>query len=110
VVSDKPLRGEVWLADLDPTTGSEIRKTRPCLIVSPDSMNNHLRTITAMPLTSGSQPAPFRIAIRFQGKDGLLLADQVRTLDRRRLIKRLGKVSATTLTAALTVLREMFEA
>ena len=102
------LRGEVWLADLDPTTGSEIRKTRPCLIVSPDSMNQHLRTITAMPLTSGSHPAPFRIAVRFQDKDGFLLADQVRTLDRRRLVKRLGKVSMPTLTTALAVLREMF--
>ena len=102
------LRGEVWLADLDPTTGSEIRKTRPCLIVSPDSMNQHLRTITAMPLTSGSHPAPFRIAVRFQDKDGLLLADQVRTLDRRQLVKRLGKVSMPTLAAALAVLREMF--
>ncbi len=102
------LRGEVWLADLDPTTGSEIRKTRPCLIVSPDSMNQHLRTITAMPLTSGSHPAPFRIAVRFLDKDGLLLADQVRTLDRRRLVKRLGKVSMPTLAAALAVLREMF--
>lgn len=102
------LRGEVWLADLDPTTGSEIRKTRPCLIVSPDSMNQHLRTITAMPLTSGSHPAPFRIAVRFQDKDGFLLADQVRTLDRRRLVKRLGKVSRPTLAAALAVLREMF--
>jgi mRNA interferase MazF len=71
-------------------------------------MNQHLRTITAMPLTSGSHPAPFRIAVRFQDKDGLLLADQVRTLDRRRLVKRLGKVSSPTLAAALSVLREMF--
>lgn len=109
MVSGGPLRGEVWLADLDPTTGSEIRKTRPCLVVSPDSMNQHLRTITAMPLTSGSHAAPFRIAVRFHGKDGLLLADQIRTLDRRRLVTRLGKVSASTLTAALAVLREMFE-
>jgi mRNA interferase MazF len=108
VVSAKPLRGEVWLADLDPTTGSEIRKTRPCLIVSPDSMNQHLHTITAMPLTSGSHPAPFRVAVRFQGKDGLLLADQLQTLDKRRFVKRLGKVSGPTLAAALSVLREMF--
>lgn len=103
------MRGEIWLANLDPTIGSEIQKTRPCLIVSPDSMNAHLRTITAMPLTSGSHPAPFRIAVRFQGKDGLLLADQMRTLDRRRLVKRLGKVSAPTLDKALAILREMFE-
>lgn len=108
MVAAKPTRGEIWLTNLDPTIGSEIQTTRPCLVVSPDSMNAHLRTITSMPLTSGSHPAPFRIAIRFQGRKGLLLADQVRTLDQRRLVKRLGKVSAPTLAAALAVLREMF--
>ncbi len=108
MVSTGVLRGEVWLAELDPTIGSEIRKTRPCLIVSPDSMNLHLRTVTVVPLTSGSKPAPFRIGVRFQGKDGLLLADQMRTLDRRRLVRRLGKVSGQAITAALGVLREMF--
>lgn len=108
-MTDRPVRGEVWLATLDPTSGSEIRKTRPCLIVSPDSMNAHLRTVTAMPLTSGIRPAPFRIALRFEDRDGLLLADQVRTLDIVRLRKRLGAVEANTLAEALAVLREMFE-
>jgi mRNA interferase MazF len=108
VVTATAIRGEIWLANLDPTLGSDIQKTRPCLIISPDSMNRHLRTITAMPLTSGSHPAPFRIAVRFQRKDGLLLADQMRTLDRRRLVKRLGKINTATLEKALSVFREMF--
>jgi mRNA interferase MazF len=109
VVTSTPVRGEIWLTNLDPTIGREIQKTRPCLIISPDSMNAHLRTVTAMPLTSGSHPAPFRIPVRFEGKVGLLLADQIRTLDRRRMVKRLGKVSGATLTTALAVMREMFE-
>lgn len=101
-------RGEVWLAALDPTPGGEIQKTRPCLIVSPDDLNQHLRTVIAAPMTTGSRPAPFRVPVSFQGKDGLILADQLRTLDRRRLVKRLGEVEAETLTAALAVLREVF--
>ncbi len=101
-------RGEVWLAALDPTLGSEIRKTRPCLVVSPDELNRHLRTVTVVPMTSGSHPAPFRVPANFGGKEGLLLADQMRTLDRRRLVKRLGDVEADTLAAMLSVLREMF--
>jgi mRNA interferase MazF len=101
-------RGEVWLAALDPTVGSEIRKTRPCLIVSPDELNAHLRTAVVLPLTTGSRPAPFRVPVRFEGKEGLLLPDQMRTLDRRRLVKRLGAVEKETLTAALAVLRELF--
>lgn len=98
----------MWLANLDPTTGSEVRKTRPCLIVSPDGMNIHLRTVTAMPLTSGSRAAPFRIATRFAGREGFLLADQLRTIDKIRLRKRLGTIDDSTLTATLTILREMF--
>ena len=101
-------RGEIWLAALDPTRGSEIQKTRPCLIVSPDEMNRHLRTCTVVPMTSGSRQAPFRVAVSFQGKSGLLLADQMRTLDRDRLVKRMGRVDADTLRAVLAVLREMF--
>ena len=103
-------RGEVWLAALDPTVGSEIQKTRPCLIVSPDEMNGHLRTVIAAPMTTGSRAAPFRVHVRFQGKDGLVLADQMRALDKKRLLKRLGRVDAATLDAMLTVLREVFEA
>jgi mRNA interferase MazF len=101
-------RGEVWLAALDPTVGSEIRKSRPCLIVSPDELNAHLRTAIVVPMTTGSRPAPFRVAVRFDGKEGLLLPDQMRTLDRRRLVRRLGDVEAETLAAVLAVLREVF--
>lgn len=103
-------RGEVWLAALDPTIVSEIQKTRPCLVVSPDALNAHLRTVIAAPLTTGSRPAPFRIAIRFGGKEGLVLADQMRALDKRRLVKRLGKVDDPVLDAMLAMLRELFEA
>lgn len=103
------VRGEVWLVSLDPTIGSEIRKTRPALIVSPSEIHDHLRTVIAAPMTTGSRPAPFRVPIRFQGKDGLILADQVRALDKSRLVRRLGRADARTLTATLAVLRETFD-
>ena len=99
-------RGEVWLAALDQTVGSEIQKTRPCLIVSPDALNEHLRTVIVAPMTTGSRPAPFRVDVRFRGKDGLILLDQLRTIDRRRLIKRQGKTAA--IADALRVLAELF--
>jgi mRNA interferase MazF len=102
-------RGEVWLASLDPTVGSEIQKTRPCLIVSPAEMNDHLRTVTVAPMTTGSRPAPFRIAVTFRGKHGLILLDQLRTLDKQRLVRRLGIISGQTLSLALAALREMFD-
>lgn len=101
-------RGEVWLAALDPTVGSEIQKTRPCLIVSPDELNAHLRTVIVAPMTTGSRPAPFRVPVRFKGKAGLVLPDQMRTLDKARLVKRLGKVDAETGAAVQRVLMEMF--
>lgn len=97
------------MANLDPTEGSEIRKMRPCLIVSPDTMNANLRIITAMPLTSAGRPAPFRVPVHFAGKDGLLLADQLRTLAKQRLRKRMGSLDGQTLATALATLREMFE-
>ena len=102
-------RGEVWLANLDPTQGSEIRKTRPCLVISPPELHDHLRTITVAPMTTGSRPAPFRVGIRFENKDGFILLDQIRTLDKSRLVRRLGVVRKPTLTAVLAVLREIFE-
>lgn len=102
------LRGEVWLASLDPTLGSEIRKTRPSLVISPSDINAFLRTVTVAPLTSGSHPAPFRIPVRFEDKDGLILLDQMRTLDRQRLVRRLGAVEDTTLRLTLARLREFF--
>ena len=101
-------RGDVWLAALDPTVGSEIQKTRPCLIVSPDELNAHLRTVIVAPMTTGSRPAPFRVPVRFKGKEGLVLPDQMRTLDKARLVKRLGKVDAETGAAVQRVLMEMF--
>ena len=101
-------RGEIWLVSLDPTLGSEIQKTRPCLIVSPDEINAHLRTLIVVPMTTGSRPARFRIPVNFKGKDGLILPDQIRTIDRVRAVKRLGKVTDPTLAATLRVLAEMF--
>jgi len=103
-------RGEVWLAALDPARGSEIRKTRPCLVVSPPEMNAHLRTAIVAPLTRGSRPAPFRIPVRFSGKSGLILLDQIRTLDQERLVRRLGVIGSRTLTATLRTLQEVFAA
>ena len=101
-------RGEVWLVTLDPTVGSEIRKSRPCLIISPPEMHEHLRTVIVAPMTTGARQAPFRIAVIFQGKRGLILLDQLRTLDKIRLVKRLGNVSRTVLASALKALQQVF--
>lgn len=100
--------GEIWLAQLDPTVGSEIQKTRPCVVVSPAEMNAHLRTVIVAPMTTGSRPARFRIALTFQGKQGLVLLDQLRTLDSVRLVKRLGALRPPTLDATLNTLQAMF--
>jgi mRNA interferase MazF len=101
-------RGEVWLVTLDPTVGTEITKTRPCLIVSPDEMNRVLRRVIVAPLTSGSHPAPFRVASTLRGKPGLILLDQIRTVDRQRIVKRFGEVPDTTLKETLSVLNALF--
>jgi len=105
-----PSRGEVFLVELDPTRGSEIRKTRPCVVVSPDELNHHLRTVIVAPMTTGGQAYPFRVACRFAGREGRVALDQLRTVDRERLRKRLGVLAAPALGAALTVLQEMFAA
>ena len=102
--------GEIWLAQLDPMVGSEIQKTRPCVLISPDDMNAHLRTVIVAPMTTGSQPARFRIALTFQGKQGLIVLDQIRTLDRARLVKRWGALRPATLAATLQTLQAMFSA
>jgi mRNA interferase MazF len=102
-------RGEVWLAALDPTIGSEIQKTRPCLIVAPPEMNDRLPTIIAAPMTTGSRPAPSRIPVRFQGRSGLILLEQIRALDKKRLVRRLGTISADALALALATLHEIFD-
>jgi mRNA interferase MazF len=101
-------RGDVWLVQLDPTLGREIRKARPCVIVSPAEMHDHLRTVIVAPMTTGAHAAPFRIRISFGGKKGLILVDQVRALDKARLAKRLGAVSSATLSATLRTLRDTF--
>ncbi|MCV9967115.1 type II toxin-antitoxin system PemK/MazF family toxin [Pararhizobium sp. BT-229] len=102
-------RGEVWLAALDPTVGSEIQKTRPCLIVSPAEIHDHLRTVIVAPMTSGSRPAGFRVPVTFQGVSGLILLEQSRALDKQRLVKRLGSVSGSVLKQTLKTLRELYE-
>jgi mRNA interferase MazF len=84
--------GEIWLACLDPTVGREIQKTRPCVIVSPNEMNDYLHTVIVAPMTTGSRPAGFRVPIHFQSKSGLIVLDQLRTLDRSCLLKHLGEM------------------
>lgn len=101
-------RGDVVLVELNPTRGGEIQKTRPCLVVSPDELNDHIRTYIVAPLTTGGHPYPFRIPCRFQGKSGHVVLDQIRTVDHERLAKRLGQISPAVLEKVLDVLQEMF--
>jgi mRNA interferase MazF len=108
VAPERVRHGDVFLIGLDPSRGNEIRKTRPCVIVSPDELNAHLRTFIVAPLTKGTHPYPFRVPCRFQGQAGHIVIDQVRTVDRERLGRRLGKLSSSVLGRALTVLQEMF--
>lgn len=102
------MRGEVHLVRLDPTLGSEIKKTRPCLIVSPDELNAHLRTAVVAPMTTGGQAYPWRVKCRFQSRSGYVALDQLRTVDHDRLVKRLGKIAPDTLSDVLGGLQEMF--
>jgi len=108
VVEAAPSRGDVFLVSLDPTTGRELKKARPCLIVSPDELNHSIRTVVVAPMSTGGHAYPFRLACRFEGADGFVVLDQIRTVDRRRLLKRLGHIAPVTLAKALAGLREMF--
>ena len=101
-------RGDVYLVNLDPTIGSEVKKTRPCIIVSPDEMNKYILTIVIAPMTSRRRNYKSRVAINFQGKQGQVMLDQIRTIDKRRLITKLGTLSVKELKAVLSVLQEMF--
>ncbi|MDB5456280.1 MAG: transcriptional modulator of MazE/toxin, MazF [Caulobacter sp.] len=101
-------RGEVWLIRLDPAEGGELQKTRPCLVVSPSDLNP-FRVFTVVPLTSGGFPAPFRPPVTYQGREGFVLTDQIRTVARSRMIRRLPDLDPQILTATLAALREMFE-
>ena len=103
-----PRRGDVYLVALDPTRGREIRKTRPCVVVSPDDLNANLQTVLLAPMTTGGHRYPFRIPCRFRGRDGFVVLDQMRTADRGRLVRRLGSVSAAAQQTILATLREMF--
>ncbi len=100
-------RFEIWLVDLDPTVGSEIRKTRPAVIVSPDELNAHLQTVIVVPLTTG-RAYPFRIPTQVQGKKGVAAVDQLRTVDKRRLVKKISTLRGKTAQRVLNALSEMF--
>ena len=108
VVSRPPRLDEVWLVSLDPTRGSEIMKTRPCLVVSPDEMNQHLRTVIVAPMTTTERPYPTRVGLTFQGKAGQVALDQIRAIDHDRLVRRLGSISTRTAQLVSALLVEMF--
>lgn len=103
-----PKRGEVWLVRLDPTVGSEIQKTRPCVIVSPDEMNGPIRTVIVAPMTSALRPYPTRVDVTFDGREGQVACDQIRTVDRARLVKGVGALGEDEAGRVLAVLGEMF--
>lgn len=101
-------RFDILLVNLDPTVGSEIQKTRPCVVISPDEMNRHIATVIIAPLTSQGKSYPSRVACTFQGKAGLIVLDQLRTVDKVRLVKRLGRLAGDEQQAVLQTLNEMF--
>ena len=102
------IRGEVHLVRLDPTLGSKIRKTRPCVVVSSDDLNAHLGTVIVAPMTAAGRAYPWRIRCRFQQRSGYVVLDQLRTVDRERLVKRLGVLAPSTMPEVLGALQEMF--
>ena len=108
VIGRSPARGEVHLVRLDPTLGSEIRKTRPCLVISPDELNRHLRTAIVAPMTTGGQAYPWRIPCRFHNRAGFVALDQLRTVDEERLLRRVGRLTPQTVAAVLRGLQEIF--
>jgi len=107
-MTERVRRGDVFLVALDPARGGAIQKTRPCVVVSPDELNSYLRTFIVAPLTTGGHPYPFRVPCRFEGRSGYAVIDQIRTVDHERLVRRLGKLSPSTLGHILAVLQEMF--
>jgi mRNA interferase MazF len=101
-------RFEVYLVNLDPTVGSEIQKTRPCLVISPDEMNRRIATLIVAPMTTKGRAYPTRIPCNFRGKEGQIVLDQIRTVDKSRLVRRLGTIEKTIQIEVLSVLAEMF--
>lgn len=102
------LRFDVYLVNLDPTIGSEIKKTRPCVVISPDEMNRHIRTVIIAPMTTKGRNYPTRVQCVFEDKDGQVVLDQIRTVDKRRLVKKLGTLNDSEQVEVLDVLSEMF--
>ncbi len=101
-------RFDVYLANLDLTIGSEIKKTRPCLVISPDEMNRHIRTVIIAPMTTVIKDYPTRVTCQFQGKKGSIVLDQTGTIDMVRLIKKMGAVDAETRARVISVLQQLF--
>lgn len=101
-------RGDIWLVNLDPTIGSEIKKSRPCVVISPPELNSELRTVMVAPMTTKGFAAPFRVPITHAGTKGLIVLDQLRTVDKSRLAKRLGATSTKTMALVLSTLQEFF--
>ena len=101
-------RFDVYLINLDPTVGSEIQKTRPCLIVSPDEMNRHIRTVIVAPMTTAGKDYPTRISCKFKKKKGQIVLDQIRTIDKTRLVKKLGSINPETQLEVISVLQRLF--
>ena len=101
-------RFDVFLINLDPTVGSEIKKTRPCLIISPDEMNRHIRTVIVAPMTTAGKDYPSRVPCKFQAKKGQIVLDQIRTIDKSRLIKKLGPIDSHTQVEVINILQRLF--
>jgi mRNA interferase MazF len=101
-------RFDVYLVNLDPTIGNEIQKTRPCVVISPDEMNRHIATVIVAPMTTKGHPYPSRVACKFEGKEGQIMLDQIRTIDKVRLVRKLGRLAKQSQDAILAVLAEMF--
>lgn len=101
-------RFDVFLVNLDPTVGSEIQKTRPCVVISPDEMNRYISTVIIAPMTTKGRQYPTRVVCQFQGKEGQIIVDQIRTIDKRRLVKKLGQISQTEQKMLPATLAEMF--
>ena len=110
VSPERVRRGDVFLVQLDPTRGGEIRKARPCVVVSPDDLNAHLRTVIVAPMTKGGHAYPFRVPCKFGGKEGFVVIDQIRTVDLERFTRRLGRLAPTALNRSLEILQAMFAA
>jgi mRNA interferase MazF len=101
-------RFDVYLVNLDPTLGSEIKKTRPCLVISPNEMNRWVRTVIVAPMTTKGQLYPTRVSCEFRGKEGRIVLDQIRTVDKARLVRKLGRIGKSTQGEVLAILAEMF--